>query len=218
MRQIVLTAAASFVLSLLACAPRAAPVDSLWDAVVVVGATEIPFRFEIVTTGNDAQGFFFEGDRKVGSTAGRVANGTLTFEYDLLDTTLELTRKGDELVGTYRNRSSSRAQDVRMHRFATVPADADSVPAVAGTWEMRRVEAEIRAPRDTRTWNVFLRQSGSEVSGSILRVDGDTGTIVGRWKDGKLTPSHFAGERPTLFEAAPNSDGTLAVTYNGSAH
>jgi thiol-disulfide isomerase/thioredoxin len=105
-----------------------------------------------------------------------------------------------------------------MHRFTTVSADSENVPQVAGYWEMRRVESEINAPRDTRTWNVFLRQSGAEVSGSILRVDGDVGTLVGRWKSGKLTLSHFAGERPTLFEATPNADGTLAVTYNGNAH
>jgi thiol-disulfide isomerase/thioredoxin len=30
--------------------------------------------------------------------------------------------------------------------------------------------------------------------------------------------SHFAGERPNLFEATPNPDGTLAVTLNGTAH
>jgi thiol-disulfide isomerase/thioredoxin len=65
---------------------------------------------------------------------------------------------------------------------------------------------------------VFLRQSGAEFSGSILRVDGDTGTLVGHWRDGKLVLSHFAGERPNLFEATLNADGTLAVTLNGNAH
>jgi len=62
-----------------------------------------------------------------------------------------------------------------------------------------------------------MRQSGAEVSGSILRVDGDTGTLVGHWKDGKLVLSHFAGERPNLFEATLNPDGTLAVTLNRTA-
>jgi thiol-disulfide isomerase/thioredoxin len=76
----------------------------------------------------------------------------------------------------------------------------------------------VSAPRDTRTWQVFLRQSGAEVSGSILRIDGDTGTLSGRWNDGRLRLSHFAGERPNLFEATPNADGTLAVTLNGTAH
>jgi thiol-disulfide isomerase/thioredoxin len=219
MRKIMLIVAASLVLAPLAPTPRAASVDGLWDAVIVSGGSEIPFRFEIATKGSDAQGFFFEGDRKIGSTSGTVANDALKFEYDFLNTILELTQKGDDLVGTYRNnRPNARPQDVRMHRFATVSADKENVPQVAGQWEMRRLAAEVSAPRDTRTWNVFLRQSGSEVSGSILRVDGDTGTLVGRWKDGKLTLSHFAGERPTLFEANPNPDGTLAVTFNGNAH
>ena len=56
------------------------------------------------------------------------------------------------------------------------------------------------------------------MSGSILRVDGDTGTLVGHWRKGKLVLSHFAGERPNLFEATVNADGTLAVTLNGTAH
>lgn len=77
---------------------------------------------------------------------------------------------------------------------------------------------EVTAPRDTRTWNVFLRQSGAEFSGSILRVDGDTGTLEGHWRGDKLVMSHFAGERPNLFVATVNADGTLAVTLNGNAH
>lgn len=197
----------------------AASIDGLWDALLVSNGTDIPFRFEIATRGSEVQGFFFEGERKIGSTSGSIANNTLKFEYDFLNTTLELTETGDELAGTYRNnRPNARGQVVRMHRFATVSADAENVPQVGGTWEMRRVQSEVSAPRDTRTWNVFLRQSGSAVSGSILRVDGDTGTLVGRWQNGKLTMSHFAGERPTLFEATPNADGTLAVTFNGNAH
>ena len=65
---------------------------------------------------------------------------------------------------------------------------------------------------------MFLRQSGAEVSGTILRVDGDIGTLVGHWQNGKLVLSHFAGERPNLFEATLDADGTLAVTLNGTAH
>jgi thiol-disulfide isomerase/thioredoxin len=220
MRKMIFVAAALLLAAPLAQPTRAAAsIDGLWDAVVVSSGAEIPFRFEIATKGTAADGFFFEGDRKIGSTAGTFADGVLKLEYEFLNTRLELTVAGDELTGTYRsNRPNARPQDVRMRRFTTVSADAENVPQVAGYWEMRRVEAEVTAPRDTRTWNVFLRQSGSEVSGSILRVDGDTGTLVGRWKSGKLTLSHFAGERPTLFEATPNPDGSLAVAYNGNAH
>jgi thiol-disulfide isomerase/thioredoxin len=219
MRRYIWVAAALLVFDVPACGRRPLAINSLWDAVIVsASGIEIPFRFEIVTADTDAQGFFFEGDRKIGSTTGRRANDTFTFEYEFLNTTLQLGREGEELVGWYRNRSSGRTQAVRMRRFVTVSADTGIVPAVAGLWEMRRVDAEISTPADTRTWTVFLRQSGFEVSGSILRVDGDSGVLVGRWKDGTLTLSHFAGERPTLFEATAGPDGTLAVTYNGQAH
>jgi thiol-disulfide isomerase/thioredoxin len=216
-----LSALAVFIVSapLGPAAPVLPNVNGLWDATIVSGGVDIPFRFEIATNGKEAQGFFFEGDRKVGSTSGSVGDAGVSFEYELLNTRLDLEMKGDELVGTYRNnRANARPQDVKMHRFVTAVAAADSVPQVDGYWEMRRVQAEVSAPRDTRTWNVFLRQSGAEVSGSVLRVDGDVGTLVGRWANGKLTLSHFAGERPTLFEATPNADGTLAVTFNGNAH
>jgi thiol-disulfide isomerase/thioredoxin len=197
----------------------AAPVDGLWNATIMAAGVEIPFRFEITTTGATAQGFFFEGDRKVGSTSGTFADGVLKLDYDFLNTALELTLTGDSLAGTYKNkRPNARPQAVKMTRFSPIPADSENVPQLAGTWEMRRNADEVTAPRDTRTWQVFLRQSGAEFSGSILRVDGDTGTLVGHWQQGKLILSHFAGERPNLFEATPNPDGTLAVTLNGNAH
>jgi thiol-disulfide isomerase/thioredoxin len=197
----------------------ASSIDGLWDAVVVANDAEVPFRFEIAASGPQIQGFFFEGDRKVGSTAGSFVDGVLKLDYDFLNTTLDVRLDAGELVGTYRNnRPNARPQQIRMRRFAPVAEGEADIPSIAGSWEMRRNADEVTASRDTRTWHVFLRQSGAEVSGSILRVDGDTGTLVGHWQNGKLVLSHFAGERPNLFEATRNPDGTLAVTLNRTAH
>jgi thiol-disulfide isomerase/thioredoxin len=197
----------------------ASSIDGLWDAIVVANDTEVPFRFQIATSGSQIEGFFFEGDSKVGSTAGSFIDGVLTLEYEFLNTMLEARLNGEELIGTYRNkRPNARPQDIRMRRFKPVSIGDGDAPSLAGNWEMRRNADEVSAPRDTRTWHVFLRQSGAEVSGSILRVDGDTGTLVGHWRDGRLVLSHFAGERPNLFEATLNPDGTLAVTLNRTAH
>jgi thiol-disulfide isomerase/thioredoxin len=221
MKRLLLTAlvVALSVLPLPRSVDAAAAIDGLWDAVVVANGTEVPFRFEIASKGAEIEGFFFEGDRKVGSTAGRLVDGVLTLEYDHLNTTLEVRVNGDELVGTYKNnRAGARPQDVRMRRFKAIAAGDGHVPELAGSWEMRRIAEEVTAPRDTRTWQVFLRQAGAELSGTILRVDGDTGTLVGHWQNGKLVLSHFAGERPNLFEATLNADGTLAVTLNRTAH
>src|SRR3954447_14288505 len=224
MRRLLLAAALIAAAVVLPRAPVAAasPIDGLWDAVIVAGGAdrfEAPFRFEIATKGSDAEGFFFEGDRKIGSTSGTFADGTLKLDYEFLNTMLELKVSGDQLIGTYANkRAGARPQDVRMRRFVPTAIADDNTPDLAGSWEMRRNADEITAPRDTRTWHVYLRQSGAEVSGTVLKVDGDFGTMVGHWQNGRLVLSHFAGERPNLFEATLNPDKTLAVTLNGNAH
>ena len=187
--------------------------SGLWDAVVVANKVDVPFRFEIAQDGSQVEGYFFEGDRKVGSTSGSFENGTVKLEYDFLNTVLEATLEGDQLRGTYRNkRANARPQEFRAQRFTRVAATATDVPQIAGNWAMYRT-AQDKSKLNV-SWRLYLRQSGGEFSGAILRTSGDTGTLVGHWKDGRLVMSHFAGERPLLFEAQPNADGTLNVTLD----
>ena len=198
-------------------APSAPPppnLTGLWDAVTVANGAEVPFRFEIAQHGREVDGYFFEGDRKVGSTSGSVSGGALKLDYDFLNTTLDATLEGDQLRVTYRSRNpNARPREFRATRFAPVPEPAGDVPRVEGNWAMYRT-ADDGSKLDV-SWRLYLRQSGPEVSGAILRTSGYTGTLVGHWKDGLLVMSHFAGERPLRFEARPNADGTLSVTLDG---
>jgi thiol-disulfide isomerase/thioredoxin len=197
----------------------ASNIAGLWDAKIVANQLEIPFRFEIAQNGSQVQGFFFEGDRKIASSSGSFSGGHLILEYDLLETTLEVTFLDDQFAGTYRfKRSNGQPLLIRARRFVPAPADASSAPAISGSWEMRRVPQEVKTASDNQTWNLFLRQSGAEVSGSILRVDGDTGFLIGRWQNGRLVLSHFAGQGPLLFEAKLNADRTLAISLNRGAN
>ncbi|HVA95984.1 MAG TPA: TlpA disulfide reductase family protein [Candidatus Dormibacteraeota bacterium] len=185
----------------------------LWDAVVVVNKVEIPFRFEIDVTGKKVQGFFFEGDRKVGSTSGSFSNNVLTLNYDFLNTTLQATFSNGQLHGTYLNhRPKAIPLEFSARRFTAPPPEQTDAPKVAGSWDLHRT-AKDNSKLDV-SWRLYLRQSGADVSGAILRTSGDTGTLTGRWKDGVLTLSHFAGERPLLFQARLNPDGTLNITLD----
>jgi thiol-disulfide isomerase/thioredoxin len=137
----------------------------------------------------------------------------LRLDYDFLNTTLEAVFDGDQLRGTYRNKSANaRPRAFRAQRFAPVPATTDEVPKVEGNWAMYRT-ADDGSKLDV-SWRLYLRQSGPEVSGAILKTSGDTGTLLGHWTNGRLVMSHFAGERPLLFEARFNADGTLEVTLD----
>jgi len=211
--------ALSFLLPFACSALDADPkIDGLWDATVLVGQAEIPFRFEIVSTGNQVQGFFFEGDKKIGSTSGQFTNNRLVLQYEFLYTTLTATFDGEQFQGTYRrNRKNGGEYPFQARRFHPANPDSADPPEIAGNWEMTLVGDDHSATKDPRSvlsWKLYLRQSGQEVSGAILRVDGDTGTLTGRWHGNTLVLSHFAGERPVLFEASLQSDGTLDVTYN----
>jgi len=184
-----------------------------WDAVVVVNTVEVPFRFEIAQNDRDVAGFFFEGSRKVASTSGRFDNGALTLEYDFLNTVLEARVEGDQLRGTYRNkRPNARPMEFRARRFVPVTGAARRAPQVGGEWVMYRTVQDT-SKLDV-SWRLHLEQSEVEVSGAILKTSGDSGTLVGRWQDGRLTMSHFAGDRPLVFEAQLNPDGTLSITLD----
>src|SRR5262249_4971380 len=124
----------------------AAKLDGLWDATIQTQTAAIPFRFEIHTKGTAATGSFFEGDRKVDSSEGTFSAGKLKLVWDHLNTTLELTQNGDRLTGAYvNNRPNARPQTVEMRRFTPVTTDAADVPQATGTWEMRRLAAEVSA-------------------------------------------------------------------------
>lgn len=143
-----------------AAAQTTGNLNGLWDAVVVTNGVEIPFRYEIAVQGAQAQGFFFEGDRRVGSSAGSYASGELKIEYDHLNTVLEAHLEGAELVGAYRNnRANARPTPFRAKRFAPVKADADA-PKVAGDWLMSQSPATFGASASALTGAKRLARNG----------------------------------------------------------
>ena len=203
-------------LCLFACATASSAqgIDGRWDASVLANGVAVPFRFEIATHGTSATGSFFDGDRKIASTSGRFENGRMTLDYDFLNTVLDAAFDGRELRGTYRNRRpNARPINFAASRYAPrTLSSAAGTPQVGGEWVMYRT-----AQDDSRldvSWRLHLVQSGSQVSGAILKTSGDSGTLTGEWRDGRLTLSHFAGERALLFEARLNGDGTLNITLD----
>jgi thiol-disulfide isomerase/thioredoxin len=192
-----------------------------WGATVDIGQAEIPFRFEIAEQGMELKGFFFEGDKKIASTSGRYADGRLQFEFEYLNATLTATFNGETLEGLYRyNRKDGKEYPFHATRHSHATATQSpptKIPQVTGDWQMKLVREDHNPKKDPRTalsWKLYLRQTTTGVSGSILRVDGDTGTLTGGWQGDSLVLSHFAGERPVLLEATLQPDGTLDILLN----
>jgi len=201
-------------LALLALPQHAAAqaINGLWDATVVVnnGALEIPFRFELSGSGPNVKGSFFNGDDKTTSTSGSLENGRLTLNFDELGTRLEATLKDGRLEGQYSRGTRGAPYPFAAKRFTPVTAGDTNVPSIAGLWNVQ----VGKSSKGEAAWQLIVRQAGAEVSAVILRIDGDTGTLTGTFRDGKFALSHFSGARPLRLELTPATDGTLAVVQN----
>jgi thiol-disulfide isomerase/thioredoxin len=189
---------------LFALAPAVAQsLDGIWNATVVVNGLEIPFKFEVAA----GRASFFNGDEKITSTGGNFTNGTLRLNFDHYGTKLQATLKDGVLEGKYGR--PGREYPFRATRFTALPAVKGDVPNIDGPWEI-----QLKSPKGESAWRLIVRQSGPEVSAAILRIDGDTGALTGRYKDGKFVLSHFSGARPSLLEVTPQKDGTLEVVQS----
>ena len=180
-----------------------------WSATVRVNDVEIPFRFEIARNGSALVGSFFDGDRRVSSSKGRFENGVLTLQFDQYAATLEATLSEDgQLEGRYL-RGSRPTYAFHAARAVPVSTPAGEVPSIAGLWTIA-----VQSTKGESAWRFIVRQNGPEISAAILRVDGDTGMLTGRFHDGSFVLSHFSGARPTLLEVKPAADGTLQLLQN----
>ena len=205
---------AKFSVAMLIAIAPAAMAQSLagrWDATVQVSGVDIPFRFELSGEGANVKGSFFNGDEKITSTSGRFENGALVLKWDDHASKLDATFHDGVLEGKYiragRDEKSSYAFSAK--RYSAPPAVKGDVPSIAGMWVI-----PTDSPKGEKAWRFIVRQTGSEVSAAVLRIDGDTGALTGTYKDGKFVLSHFDSARPMLMEVAPQKDGTLELLEN----
>jgi thiol-disulfide isomerase/thioredoxin len=194
---------------LLAPAAWAQSVSGLWDATINFNGAEIPFRLEIAADGANVKGWFFNGDDREISNSGRFESGALALDFDSYAAKLKATVKDGVLEGEY-GPILKKNYPIRATRAVAKPNSNVSAPSIAGQWDLQGVASS----KGEKTWRLILRQSGGDISGAILRVDGDTGMLTGSFQDGKFVLSHFSGARPALMLVKPNADGTLDVSLS----
>ena len=209
------TRCAILLLSLLAAAPGQPgdpQIAGRWDALIHINGADTPFPLEISGSGSQVTASFFNGDDAYPSTAGRFENGKLVLKWDYYAATLEATVTNGVIEGQYAGTRIMKGPfPVRATRGASPPVYAEAVPDIDGIWEIPN-----KSGKGESAWRFIVRQSGARAAATILRVDGDTGTISGAYRNGKFVLSHFDGARAHLLQITLASDGTLDILQDAN--
>lgn len=203
------TAAALALATAVAHAAQGPRLAGRWDGVVVAGGVEVPFEFEIDGEGTALHGSFFNGGRRITSTAATADATRVVFTFGQYGSTLDAAIENGALKGEYR-RARGEPYRFRAQRAGAVPDVSADAPSIDGVWIVR-----AKSNKGEAAWRFIAHQSGARVDATILRVDGDTGTLSGVYREGRFVLSHFSGARPLLLEVTPKADGTLTLRQNG---
>ena len=193
----------------------ATAIDGRWDANLISHGSSIPFRLDISGSGPTLKGTFYDGfDPYDGTTSATFENGKLVLNIEHYLTTITATLQDGKLVGNVatRSRGGNGAYDFEATRHIDTPEAAGNAPNIAGSWTIPLASPSAKGEKAFR---FIVKQRGAEVAASILRVDGDTGSYSGAYKDGKWALSHFDGGRPGQIEVSLNNDGTLQIIQGG---
>src|SRR5579871_790567 len=208
----------SFAALLLALVPAAMAqsgsqsIAGRWDATIQINGVDTPFPLEITGSGANVTGSFFNGDDRYASTKGKFENGKLELIWDYYGATLSATLKDGALDGQYAGTRRMKGPfAIHAKRASAEPPAATNAPSIAGLWEIPN-----KSGKGEQAWRFIVQQNGGKAAATILRVDGDTGTISGTYQNGKFVLSHFDGARAHLMQIALASDGTLDILQDAN--
>ena len=185
-----------------------------WDAQVTILGTVIPFRLDVSGDGADLTGTLFNGEEKQTTTSAKIEGAALVLNFEHYLTKIIATNKDGKLDGRVQGRFEADREiadyPFQAAKYAPRTQSSADVPSIGGLWEV-----PFDSPKGEKAWRFIVRQSGSEISAAILRVDGDTGALTGTYQDGKFYLSHFDGSRPLVLEVTPTREGTLELQQRG---
>ena len=212
--RLALVVLAMAVAGLAACSGQSADsITGVWQAVVLNKAgEEIEFKLEIKREGEQITGALVNGDQRVVSTNGSFDGKVLKLRYDFYDGDLTATIANGELRGDFKRRLRKEIlrRDLRAWReTASVKTTAAPSADLSGDWLLRVGEGD-----KLRVWRASFKQQGAEVSGTIIPLSGDWGTMTGKFENGELRLTRFDGINAYLLKAKLTTDGKLEGLIN----
>jgi thiol-disulfide isomerase/thioredoxin len=170
----------------------------------------IPVHLQLESKGSTLVGSFVDGPQRTTSSSGDLNGQAVTLHFAHYAVTFHGQIVGDQLTGNYSADNGRFSYPVTLRPAAKEAAvhTTANVPNIGGTWII-----PTESPKGEHAWRLVIRQNAADVSATILRVDGDTGTLHGSYQDGRFVLSHFQEIRPAMLELTPEQNNTLTVKF-----
>jgi thiol-disulfide isomerase/thioredoxin len=203
---------ASLVLLALASTAGAQTIAGRWDGTATItDALTVAVHLEVSGGGSQVQGALVNGTQRLSSTAGDIEGDALKLQFAQYAVTLQATLQDGVLRGTYAKDGGGFSYPFELKPRRPEARSSEKAPDISGVWII-----STSSPKGEHAWRLIVHQVGSQASATILRVDGDTGTLAGSYENGKFVLSHFADTRPALLDITPAPDGTLNLALYGA--
>ena len=177
----------------------------IWTGTAQVNGRDIPLRLEISESGGELHGALVNGKERSVASSASYANGHLILHFDYYANSIEADLHDGTLTGSFSGHAHTVS--ITAQRNATAPAASANPPRIAGVWDVN-VDS---GSKGEHTWRLRVRQTGPSVDAVIERIDGDTGSLYGVWRDGAFEVSHFTPAGPSFAVLRPQPDGTLQL-------
>jgi peroxiredoxin len=189
------------------------PITGEWRAIVLNKAgEEVAFKLDIKRSDAQIVGALVNGDQRIESTSGSFDGKTLRLRYDFYDGELTATLADGELRGDFKRQLHKDILRRELHAWREASSGrgpGSTVPDISGDWLLRVGEGDKQ-----RVWRASFKQNGAEISGTIIPLSGDWGTMTGTFENGQLQLSRFDGINAYLLKARLTEDGRLEGLIN----
>jgi peroxiredoxin len=177
---------------------------------------EVPFNFDIRTVGSEQKVFFRNGDEQFDGGHVKVTADSLILFLDQFDNELAFRIGDNTLTGVLRRQDNTgsvlqvRATPGVSYRFTA----SGAAPAgnISGAYD---IVFHTENGKEEKAVGLF-RQDGSKLTGTFLRVTGDSRYLEGIVEGNNFYLSSFIGSGPAFYKGSFSPDGKLTGEIAGA--
>lgn len=185
-------------------------IDGTYTGTTTYRGQQIPLNLQITGPATHLNAALINGpaahatglDRSIASET-TLDGSHLVIAFNYFNATLDLLTSPDgHLTGSFGPPPASTPTriPVDLHR-ATPVAPAPGAPTITGSWEVA-----VHSPKGETAWQLLISPAGrpGEIRAVFQRIDGDSGSLFGRWDGTSFRVSHFNPDGPTLWSITPH--------------